>query len=262
MYICFLCLFWYVANGAVVIQETFLTRSDNIVSSSSSLSYFRLFKLFERMISTVSFLVGAVFLSLDVVVVNVFPFRNTTSPVFSCICVYFVTVWHSIKSTWEIFILQCSPWDWTCVLYMGGQLSVSIWLVFHWSRPPLCTSVFPPAGALSTLKGWVVENWQKKPIPHGHRAVMDNLAASTHSSYFKRSHPVALKAVLYSRVTRAATPFWGLHNNILLLLSTHFLLHIMWTVFIKVRVKNKSPQRWPIPLGRGETTERSWLHMS
>lgn len=67
----------------------------------------------------------------------------------------------------------------------------------------------------------------EKPIPHGHRAVMDNLAASACSSYFKRSHPVALKAVFYSRVTKALTPFWGLHNNMLLLLSTHFLLHIM-----------------------------------
>lgn len=32
---------------------------------------------------------------------------------------------------------------------------------------------------------------------------MDNLAASTRSSYFKRSHPVALKTVFYSRGTKA-----------------------------------------------------------
>lgn len=44
---------------------------------------------------------------------------------------------------------------------------------------------------------------EKKAFPHGHRAVMDNLAASTHSSYFRRSHQVALKAVFYFRVTRA-----------------------------------------------------------
>lgn len=51
-----------------------------------------------------------------------------------------------------------------CVLYMGGQRSVSNRLVFHESPPPQCTvhSVFPPAGAPSALKGWVVmENWQK-----------------------------------------------------------------------------------------------------
>lgn len=57
----------------------------------------------------------------------------------------------------------------------------------------------------STLQGWaVMENWlKKKAFPHGHRAVMDNLAASTHSSYFRRSHQVASKAVLYSRAARA-----------------------------------------------------------
>ena len=87
----------------------------------------------------------------------------------------------------------------------------------------------------------------EKPIPHGHRAVMDNLAASACSSYFKRSLPVALKAVFYSRVTKALTPFWGLHNNMLLLLSTHFLLHIMWTVFIKGMVKNKSHREVALP---------------
>lgn len=59
----------------------------------------------------------------------------------------------------------------------------------------------------TTLQGWaVMENWlkkKKKTFPHGHRAVMDNLAASTHSSYFRRSHQVASKAVLYFRAARA-----------------------------------------------------------
>lgn len=62
----------------------------------------------------------------------------------------------------------------------------------------------------STLQGWaVMENWlkKKKAFPHGHRAVMDNLAASTLSSYFRRSHQVASKAVLYSRAARAWLTF-------------------------------------------------------
>lgn len=48
---------------------------------------------------------------------------------------------------------------------------------------------------------------EKKAIPRGHRAVMDSLAASTHSNYFKRSHQAALNAVFYSRVTQAWLQF-------------------------------------------------------
>lgn len=80
------------------------------------------------------------------------------------------------------------------------------------------------------------------------QAMMDNLAASTHPSYFKTSHSVASKAVFYSRGTRLSTPFWARHNDMLALLSNHFCLCIMQLAF------NKGKRR-PCLVGRDETRE-------
>lgn len=95
------------------------------------------------------------------------------------------------------------------------------------SSPVYSSQCFPTSHAPSTKGvGWW---WKtgKNPYSTWSQAQMDNLAASTRSSYFKRSHPAACKAVFYSRGSKALTPFRDIHNYILLLPSTHFLLYIL-----------------------------------
>lgn len=94
---------------------------------------------------------------------------------------------------------------------------------------PVCQGQYFPTGqSTRTLMGWVVmETWHQKNYSTWSQAMMDNLAASTHPSYFKTSHSVVSKAVFYSRGTRLSTPFWARHNDMLALLSNHFCLCIM-----------------------------------
>lgn len=96
--------------------------------------------------------------------------------------------------------------------------------------PPQCAkdSIFPLAREHQNTHGMGGDgNLASKNYSTWSQAMMDNLAASTHPSYFKTSHSVASKAVFYSRGTRLSTPFWARHNDMLALLSNHFCLCIM-----------------------------------
>lgn len=126
-----------------------------------------------------------------------FPLKVFMSYIFLCLCIFCNRLmWHSIQSTRDSLLFTMR------LLYTEGQQSVSIRLSFHWSPLPQSTvHCFPTQH--SKGMGSDGKLAEKKAIPHGHRAVMDSLAASTHSNYFKRSHQAALNAVFYSGVTQA-----------------------------------------------------------
>ena len=106
------------------------------------------------------------------------------------------SVWHSVKRRSVISICPCSP---VCV-YCTWEISrVS---PFDWfSTGPLLPRVqytvfsHQPEHSVLWRDGW----WWKtgrKTYSTWSQAVMDNLAASAHPGYFKRSHPVAFEGCI------------------------------------------------------------------
>ena len=143
-----------------------------------------------------------------------------------------------------------------CLLWDSATWTV-VWEVSRVSRFDLFSSPLLPCVHCAVFShqqehqacwkdGWCWKTGRKSSSTWSQAAVMDNWAASTYPGYFKQSLPAALRAVLYSGSPRLFTPFWGLHNNTLLFLATHFHLCNMWTVFIKSD-KNKSTERRRCP---------------